>query len=230
MVYGLGFGARSTLLSLVTSWINPQRTGTLYSAVFLVEQIGMLGGEPLIQNLLGVSIGFQDPWKGLPFLSIGVSFILPLKQKSVCSNYQYAAVLFNKPYLRLRNSVLLVKSKAGIVPRPKIFRGKDPRAYCQKERGFGHKRFWLSTARTYVKAMAQNCQLRRAWNLPELWICNHFWRSLSVVVVAGPALAPLGGQGSGKSFPPAHTHLFSAPKTSKTIDNSNGAVLAHQTI
>ncbi|KAF5706316.1 major facilitator superfamily transporter [Fusarium mundagurra] len=42
MIYGLGFGARSTLLSLVTSWIDPQHAGTLFSAVFLVEQIGLL--------------------------------------------------------------------------------------------------------------------------------------------------------------------------------------------
>ncbi|KAK7213376.1 hypothetical protein V2G26_020554 [Clonostachys chloroleuca] len=48
MIDGLGFGARSALLSLVTSWIDLECTGTLYSAVFLPEQIGMLGGEPLI--------------------------------------------------------------------------------------------------------------------------------------------------------------------------------------
>lgn len=73
MIYALGFGARSTLLSLITSWIDPNRAGTLYSAVFLVEQVGMLVGEPLIQNLLGVGIGLQGPWKGLPFICTGVS-------------------------------------------------------------------------------------------------------------------------------------------------------------
>jgi hypothetical protein len=73
MVYGLGFGARSTLLSLVTSWIDPKRAGTLFSAVFLVGQIGMLGGEPLVQNVLGISFGLQDPWKGLPFSCTAVS-------------------------------------------------------------------------------------------------------------------------------------------------------------
>lgn len=73
MIYGLGFGAHSTLLSLITSWIHPERAGTLYSAVFLVEQIGMLGGEPLVQNLLGDGFGLQDPWKGLPFICTGLS-------------------------------------------------------------------------------------------------------------------------------------------------------------
>jgi hypothetical protein len=57
ILYALGFGARSTLLSLITPWINPEQTGTLYSAVFLIEQIGMLVEESLVQNLVGVGIG-----------------------------------------------------------------------------------------------------------------------------------------------------------------------------
>lgn len=78
MIYGFGFGARSTTLSLITSWIDPNRASTLYSAVFLVEQIGMLVGEPLIQNLLGVSIGLQDPWTGLPFMCISLFYLIGL--------------------------------------------------------------------------------------------------------------------------------------------------------
>ncbi|KAI1740716.1 major facilitator superfamily domain-containing protein [Xylaria scruposa] len=78
MVYALGFGARSTLLSLITSWIDPKRAGTLYSAVFLIEQIGMLVGEPLIQNLLGISVGLRDPWKGLPFICTGLFYVASL--------------------------------------------------------------------------------------------------------------------------------------------------------
>jgi hypothetical protein len=73
MIYALGFGARSTLLSLITSWIDPETTGSLYSAVFLIEQIGMLLGEPLLQNLLGIAVDLRDPWKGLPFICSAVS-------------------------------------------------------------------------------------------------------------------------------------------------------------
>ncbi|KIW29217.1 uncharacterized protein PV07_05044 [Cladophialophora immunda] len=78
MIYALGFGARSTLLSLITSWIDPERAATLYSAVFLVEQFGMLGGEPLIQSLLGVGIGLRDPLKGLPFICTGLFYLIGL--------------------------------------------------------------------------------------------------------------------------------------------------------
>lgn len=76
MIYALGFGARSTLLSLVTSWIDPSTIGSLYSAIFLIEQIGMLFGEPLMHGLLSLSIELSNPWKGLPFLGSGVS-VLP---------------------------------------------------------------------------------------------------------------------------------------------------------
>ncbi|CVK99414.1 uncharacterized protein FMAN_02256 [Fusarium mangiferae] len=92
MIYGLGFGARSTLLSLVTSWIDPQRAGTLFSAVFLIEQIGMLGGEPLVQNVLGISLGLEDPWKGLPFICTAVR-LEPLKAFDDLTNDQ--GILFN---------------------------------------------------------------------------------------------------------------------------------------
>lgn len=68
MIYALGFGSRSTLLSLITSWIDPGGIGSLYSAVFLIEQLGMLFGEPLLQNLLGVAVDLEHPWKGLPFI------------------------------------------------------------------------------------------------------------------------------------------------------------------
>ncbi|KAK2603984.1 hypothetical protein QQS21_003820 [Conoideocrella luteorostrata] len=102
MIYGLGFGARSTLLSLATSWINPERAGTLYSAVFLVEQIGMLGGEPLVQTMLGVGIGLQDPWKGLPFICTSVSSQRQ-KMRIFDTKKLYQAGLFHEPHLHFRN-------------------------------------------------------------------------------------------------------------------------------
>lgn len=95
MIYGLGFGARSALLSLVTSWIDPECTGTLYSAVFLLEEIGMLGGEPLIQNLLGIAVGLPDPWKGLPFICASVSFQPALPISNFYFDTQPLVILFH---------------------------------------------------------------------------------------------------------------------------------------
>lgn len=76
----------------------------------------MLIGEPLIQNLLGASIGFQDPWRSLPFLSVGVSpHPSPIANKNVYSNALYAAFSFNEPDLYLCNSAFLVDSEEGPV-------------------------------------------------------------------------------------------------------------------
>ncbi|CAG9993503.1 unnamed protein product [Clonostachys byssicola] len=103
MIYGLGFGARSALLSLATSWIDLERTGTLYSAVFLLEQIGMLAGEPLIQNLLGVAVGLPDPWKGLPFICASVRFQPALPTSKFYFDTQPLVILFHESRFRLCN-------------------------------------------------------------------------------------------------------------------------------
>jgi hypothetical protein len=71
----------------------------------------------LVQNILGVSVGFQDPWKGLPFIIIGASFHSNPEQQSEMSfsnRYRHAAVLFNKPYLRPRKSAFLAESRVMI--------------------------------------------------------------------------------------------------------------------
>lgn len=73
MIYALGFGARSTLLSLTTFWAAPESVAALYSAIFLVEQIGMLVGEPLLQNALALALDWPPAWRGLPFFCSVVS-------------------------------------------------------------------------------------------------------------------------------------------------------------
>lgn len=47
----------------------------------------MLGGEPLVQNALGVSPGLQDPWKGLPLICTAVS-LEPLRASDCSINDQ----------------------------------------------------------------------------------------------------------------------------------------------
>ena len=71
--YATGFGARASLLSLVTSWFPEQLRARLYSTIFLVEQLGMLLGEPLLQNVFASALEFSRFWHGLPFLCSGVS-------------------------------------------------------------------------------------------------------------------------------------------------------------
>ena len=71
--YATGFGARASLLSLVTTWFPEQLRARLYSTIFLVEQLGMLSGEPLLQNVFASALELSRFWHGLPFLCSGVS-------------------------------------------------------------------------------------------------------------------------------------------------------------
>jgi hypothetical protein len=72
-VYALGFGARATTLSLVTSWFPLSLRACLYSTVLLVELTGMLIGELFLQNMLALALTLPKFWYGVPFLCSGVS-------------------------------------------------------------------------------------------------------------------------------------------------------------
>ena len=76
MIYATGFGARSTLLSLITTWIPKRLRARLYSAVFLIEQGGMLIGERLVQNVFAFALSLPKSGLGLQFfcMSVGRSF------------------------------------------------------------------------------------------------------------------------------------------------------------
>lgn len=78
VVYACGFGARATLLSLVTSWFDRSVRARLYSAILLVELCGTLAGEPLVQGILSLSFSLPKLWRGLPFLfcSVSTTFVL----------------------------------------------------------------------------------------------------------------------------------------------------------
>lgn len=41
--------------------------------IFLVEQLGMLVGEPFLQNVFASALELSRFWHGLPFLCSGVS-------------------------------------------------------------------------------------------------------------------------------------------------------------
>ena len=69
----MGFGARTSLLSLATTWFPEQLRARLYSTIFLVEQLGMLVGDPLLQNVFASALKLSWFWHGLPFLCSGVS-------------------------------------------------------------------------------------------------------------------------------------------------------------
>ncbi|KAI0199456.1 MFS general substrate transporter [Astrocystis sublimbata] len=76
--YALGFGARATLLFLVTSWFDVTVRGRLYSAILLLELVGLLSGEAVVQNLLAFSFTLPDQWMGIAFLFCTAGYLIAL--------------------------------------------------------------------------------------------------------------------------------------------------------
>ncbi|KAK3946259.1 MFS multidrug transporter [Diplogelasinospora grovesii] len=77
-IYACGFGARATLLSLVTSWHDASVRARIYSAILLVELFGMLAWEPLLQGILAISFALPRLWMGLPFLVCSIGYLCAL--------------------------------------------------------------------------------------------------------------------------------------------------------
>lgn len=71
--YAFGFGARATLLSVVTCWFDKEVRGRVYSAILLLEMVGMLSGEAILQNILSESFGLLWIWMGVAFLFCMIS-------------------------------------------------------------------------------------------------------------------------------------------------------------
>jgi len=84
---------------LVTAWFPEDLRARLYSTILAIEQIGMLMGEPLQQNLFAWAMHLTKTWLGLPFLFSGVSTpytsvdgILTLRQ--ACYLFAFGSSLF----------------------------------------------------------------------------------------------------------------------------------------
>ncbi|KAF4436968.1 MFS multidrug transporter [Fusarium austroafricanum] len=75
-LYAFGFGARVTLLSLVTYWFDKDVRTRLYSAILLLELTGMLVGDTIVQNILSVSFSLPRAWMGITFLFCTVCYFL----------------------------------------------------------------------------------------------------------------------------------------------------------
>ena len=78
-IYACGFGARATLLSLVTDWIPGSLRARLYSNILVIEQCGMLLGEPFLQSIFALAMNLAKPWLGLPFFCNAVGSPLEIE-------------------------------------------------------------------------------------------------------------------------------------------------------
>ena len=75
-VFATGFGSRVSTLSLLTSWTPLESRSSIYGIVAIVENLGIMAGEPLLQNVFAASLNLSKFWMGLPFFCSAVSFAI----------------------------------------------------------------------------------------------------------------------------------------------------------
>ncbi|KAF2476025.1 MFS general substrate transporter [Lindgomyces ingoldianus] len=75
LIFSAGFGCRACLLALTTSWIDDNYRGRFFGITQIVENIGLLIADPIIQNMFAASLGLSRVWIGISFWFVSVSVI-----------------------------------------------------------------------------------------------------------------------------------------------------------
>jgi len=75
VLLSVGGGYSLLTRSLLTSLIDKQHAGTLYTAIGVIENIGQLVAGPLVSSIFGVGLVWGDQWVGLPYLVVGASYL-----------------------------------------------------------------------------------------------------------------------------------------------------------
>ena len=74
MIYSLGYGYDSTLRSLLVVLAGEQHTAMLFTAISVLQNIGMLIAGPLMAWTFRVGLNWGGVWIGLPFIATGCLF------------------------------------------------------------------------------------------------------------------------------------------------------------
>jgi hypothetical protein len=60
------------MLSLTTSWVNKDTKGGFYGVIAIIENIGYLTMEPLLQSVFAATLKLPSFWLGIPFFLAAV--------------------------------------------------------------------------------------------------------------------------------------------------------------
>lgn len=71
VVYALGSGYGPSMKSLLASVAGERHIGILFTAISVLETIGMLVAGPLMAATFRIGLGWGEFWIGLPFISTG---------------------------------------------------------------------------------------------------------------------------------------------------------------
>jgi hypothetical protein len=75
-ISSFGSGAGSATRALMTSWVQPNEVARLYTALTIVETVGLTAGGPVVAWLFKMAMehaktGGSDMWLGVPFFVVG---------------------------------------------------------------------------------------------------------------------------------------------------------------
>ena len=77
-ISSLGSGAGSATRALLTSYVQPNEVARLYTALSIVETLGLTAGGPVVAGLFKIGMEnvksgkYGDAWLGLPYVLVGI--------------------------------------------------------------------------------------------------------------------------------------------------------------
>lgn len=72
VIFAFGYGARVATFSVLSSWVNKEHSARVYGIVAVIENLGVLAGEPTLQNVFAATLSFSGVWRGTPFFCTAV--------------------------------------------------------------------------------------------------------------------------------------------------------------
>lgn len=96
VIFAFGYGARVSTFSVLSSWVNKEHSARVYGMVAVIENLGVLVGEPTLQNVFAATLGFSGVWRGTPFFCTAVSS--PMRAWRDCkADYLSACMQLQRP-------------------------------------------------------------------------------------------------------------------------------------
>ena len=88
----------------MTPWVDGSSRAQLYGVIQIIENIGMLVSEPLLQNVFAASLRLPEAWHSLVFYVAAVSCMAPFQVSFVDHDQAiYAAVGTGTLFIQLRS-------------------------------------------------------------------------------------------------------------------------------
>ncbi|KAF2118388.1 hypothetical protein BDV96DRAFT_569813 [Lophiotrema nucula] len=71
-----GFGCRMSVVALSMSWLDGDLRARFFGAIQVLENVGLLISDPIMQNMFAVALRLSDAWLALPFFFASGIYLL----------------------------------------------------------------------------------------------------------------------------------------------------------